>query len=58
MRSAAGIDGAIGGPRIIPGEDGYGTMLWALGMAPKVSGEDAIGDVMRNISSREEVLTL
>ena len=66
MRNAAGIDGAMGGPGIMPSEDGYGTMLGALDMALdmaldtalKVSGEDAVGDVRRNISSREEVLTL
>jgi len=58
MCNAAGIDGAMGGPRIIPSEDGYGTMLGALDMGLKVSGEDAVGDVRRNISSREEVLTL
>ena len=62
MRNAAGIDGAMGGPGIMPSEDGYGTMLgaldMALDMALKVSGEDAVGDVRRNISSREEVLTL
>ena len=54
MRNAAGVDGAIGGPRIIPVEDGYGTMLGALGMTLKVPGEDAVGDVGRNISSRPD----
>ena len=52
MRNGAGVDGAIGGPRIIPGEDGYRTMLGALDMVLKVLGEDAVGDVRRNISSR------
>ena len=52
MRNAAGVDGAMGEPRIIPGEDGYRTMLGALDTVLKVLGEDAVGDIRPNISSR------